>query len=153
MKKIAIFILVSILVSCASTKYIDVVIEDASWSTLEVLENVSDKTLAVYYFTSDEVELHNNDIWLIDAKHTKTDDLPSLGDIKDGLLKMMLFTNLVDIKINGKNLNPVPILKLTTGKGFSIDTLTDKQKELLETLKKEAKTNGFRILANKDFIV
>ncbi|MCD6396220.1 MAG: hypothetical protein J7L71_01650, partial [Spirochaetaceae bacterium] len=54
MKKIAIFILVSILVSCASTKYIDVVIEDASWSTLEVLENVSDKTLAVYYFTSDE---------------------------------------------------------------------------------------------------
>ena len=106
-----------------------------------------------YYFTSDEVELHNNDIWLIDAKHTKTDNLPSLGDIKDGLLKMMLFTNLVDVKMNGKNLNPVPILKLTTGKGFSIKSLNNKQKELLETLKKEAKTNGFRILVNKNFIV
>jgi len=52
MKKLVIFILISILVSCASTKYVDVVIEDAAWSTLEVLENVSDKTLAVYYFTS-----------------------------------------------------------------------------------------------------
>lgn len=106
-----------------------------------------------YYFTSDEVELHNNDIWLIDAKHTKTDNLPSLGDIKDGLLKMMLFTNLVDVKMNGKNLKPVPILKLTTGKGFSIESLTEKQKGLLDTLKKEAKTNGFRILINKNFIV
>ena len=54
MKKITIFILVSILVSCVSTNYIDVVIEDAAWSTLDVLENVSDKTLAVYYFTSDK---------------------------------------------------------------------------------------------------
>ena len=51
MKKIIIFILISILISCASTKYVDVVIEDAAWSTLEVMQNVSDKTLAVYYFT------------------------------------------------------------------------------------------------------
>jgi len=106
-----------------------------------------------YYFTSDEVELHNNDIWLIDAKHTKTDNLPSLGDIKDGLLKMILFTNLVEVKMNGNNLKPVPILKLTTGKSFSIETINNKQKELLDTLKKEAKTNGFKILLNKNFIV
>jgi len=53
-KKIAIFILVSILVSCASTKYVDDVIEEAAWNTLDVLENVSDKTLAVYYFTSND---------------------------------------------------------------------------------------------------
>ena len=51
MKKIIIFIFISILISCASTKYVDVVIEEAAWSTLDVLENVSDKTLAVYYFT------------------------------------------------------------------------------------------------------
>lgn len=76
-----------------------------------------------YYFTSDEVELHENDIYLIDAKHTKTDNLPSINDIKDGLLKMILFTNLENVKSNGRNLNPVPILKLTTGKGFSIDRL------------------------------
>jgi hypothetical protein len=105
-----------------------------------------------YYFTSDEVELHNNDIWLIDAKHTKTDNLPSLEDIKDGLLKMILFTNLVDVKMNGKNLMPVPILKLTTGDSFSIDKLKDKQKELLEILKKEAKENGFRVMLNNILI-
>lgn len=106
-----------------------------------------------YYFTSDEVELHNNDIWLIDAKHTKTDNLPSLGDVKDGLLKMMLFANLKEVKIDGKNLNPVPILKLTTGDNFSIEKLNENQKKLLEALKKEAKTNGFKILINKKFVV
>ncbi|PIO04134.1 hypothetical protein COT48_02020 [Candidatus Woesearchaeota archaeon CG08_land_8_20_14_0_20_47_9] len=105
-----------------------------------------------YYFTSDEVELHKNELYLIDAKHTKTDNLPSLGDIKDGLLKMMLFTNLVDVKINSKELNPIPILKLTTGKGFSNEGIKESQKEMLETVKNEAKTNGFRILLNKTFI-
>ncbi len=106
-----------------------------------------------YYFTSDEVEIHNKDIWLIDAKHTKTDDLPSLGDIKDGLLKMMLFTNLKEVKINGKNFNSVPILKLTTGNNFSIEKLNENQKELLEILKKEARTNNFRISINKGFLI
>ena len=106
-----------------------------------------------YYFTSDEVELHKEDIWLIDAKHTKTDDLPSLGDIKDGLLKMILFTNLKEVKINRKTFNPVPILKLTTGNNFSIKKLDENQKKLLEVLKKEAKTNKFRILINKDFLI
>ncbi len=104
-----------------------------------------------YYFTSDEVELHGNEIYLIDAKHTKTNNLPSLGDIKDGLLKMMLFTNLVEVKMNGKEFIPVPILKLTTGKDFSLDELKEKQKERLRKVKKEAELNGFRILINKDF--
>ena len=106
-----------------------------------------------YYLTADEVEVHDNDIWLIDAKHTLTDNLPSLGDIKDALLKMILFTNLTEVYLNGKKLKPVPILKLTTGKGFSLESAKDKQKELLETLKKEAKENGFKILLNKDFII
>ncbi len=60
MKKIIIFIFISMLISCASTKYVDVVIEDAAWSTLDIMQNVSDKTLAVYYFTSaddDEADL------------------------------------------------------------------------------------------------
>jgi len=46
-----------------------------------------------YYFTSDEVMTDKQTIYLIEGKHTKTDSLPSLGDIKDGLLKMILFTN------------------------------------------------------------
>jgi len=54
MKKIIIFTLISILLSCASTQYVDVVVEDAAWTTLDILANVSDKTLAVYYFTSSD---------------------------------------------------------------------------------------------------
>ena len=51
MKNVVILLLISILVSCATTKYVDVVMEEAAWNTLDVLENVSNKTLAVYYFT------------------------------------------------------------------------------------------------------
>ena len=106
-----------------------------------------------YYFTSDEVELHGKRIHLIDAKHTKEDKLPSLGDIKDGLLKMILFTNLEDVKVYKQKFNPSPILKLTTVDNFKLQDINKSQKEMLEVLKKEAKTNNFRILLNKDFIV
>ncbi len=105
-----------------------------------------------YYFTSDEVELHNKNIHLIDAKHTRENKLPSLGDIKDGLLKMILFTNLEDVKVNNQNFNPIPTLKLTSGNNFSIEKSNEGQKKLLEVLKKEAKVNGFRILLNKEFV-
>lgn len=105
-----------------------------------------------YYFTSDEVELHNKEIYLIDAKHTKEDKLPSLGDIKDGLLKMILFTNLEDVKIDNEKFTPVPILKLTTADTFKIEDLNKSQKEMLEILKKEAKINNFNILLNKEVL-
>ena len=105
-----------------------------------------------YYFTCDETETHGNDIWLIDAKHTKTDTLPSLGDIKDGLFKMMLFTNLQNVKIDGKNFNPVPVLKLTTTAPFDPEKAGGAQKRTLELVKKEARKNNFRILLNENFI-
>ena len=105
-----------------------------------------------YYFTSDEVELHSKDIHLIDAKHTKEDKLPALGDIKDGLLKMILFTNLEDVKVNSEKFTPAPILKLTTADTFKLEDLNKSQKEMLDILKKEAKTNNFRILLNKTFV-
>lgn len=101
-----------------------------------------------YYFTSDEVEVTKESISLIEAKHTKRDKLPSLGDIKDGLLKMILFTNLENVKIDGNEYNPIPILKLTTGNDFDIDALNKSEKKMLNDLKKEAKSNGFRIWIN-----
>ncbi|MEM2916627.1 MAG: hypothetical protein QXT19_04695 [Candidatus Woesearchaeota archaeon] len=106
-----------------------------------------------YYFTSDEIELHDKNIHLIEAKHTKENKLPSLGDIKDGLLKMILFTNLEDVEINNQKFKPVSILKLTTGDDSFIEKLDERQKKFLESLKKEAKTNGFRILINKTFLI
>ncbi|CAD7774886.1 hypothetical protein FHEFKHOI_01686 [Candidatus Methanoperedenaceae archaeon GB50] len=106
-----------------------------------------------YYFTCDEVEIHGENLYLIEGKHTKTDNLPSLGDIKDGLLKMMLFTNLEDVRIGDVNYNPVPILKLTTGSRFDISSLNESRSEMLGILKKEAEINGFRIVINHDFFI
>ena len=106
-----------------------------------------------YYFTSDEVKIQDNNIFLIEAKHTKKNKLPSVGDIKDGLLKMILFTNLEDVKIDGNTYIPIPVLKLTTGKDFIFDELNKQQKKLFEMLKEEARLNGFKILLNDKFIV
>ena len=105
-----------------------------------------------YFFTADEVKIDGNNIHLLDAKHTKTDKLPALEDIKDALLKMTLFTNLEDVKLDGKGYNPVAVLKMTTGKNFKIENINKSQKEMLEVLKKEAKSNGFKIVVNDYFI-
>jgi len=103
-----------------------------------------------YYFTSDEIRMDENRIYIIEAKHTKEDKIPSLGDIKDGLLKMILFTNLEEVKINDRKINSTPILKLTTGNNFDIQKINKLQKQVLIYLKKEARFNSFKILLNEN---
>lgn len=106
-----------------------------------------------YYLTCDEVEIHGKTVYLIEGKHTRAARLPSLGDIKDGLLRMMLYTNLKNVTINGKGYSHIPILKLTTEEGFNIELLSDRQRDLLKILGKEANANGFRLLINNhDFV-
>jgi len=72
--------------------------------------------------------------------------LPSLEDIKDGLLKMILFTNLEDVKIDSKKYNSVAVLKLTVENHFNENNLSVSQKEILSLLRKEAKVNNFKII-------
>ncbi len=105
-----------------------------------------------YFFTSDEVSIDKSNIYLIEGKHTKTNKLPSLEDIKDGLLKMILFTNLTEIKINSQDYKNISVLKLTTGAAFKLESLNKSQKAMLNLLKEESKTNGFKILINNKFI-
>lgn len=97
-----------------------------------------------YYFTADEIEVKGNDVYLIEGKHSKG-SLPSIGDIKDGLIKMILFTNLEDVKMDSKNYNPKSVLKLTIENHFDFEKLNATQKKILELLHKEAKTNGFAV--------
>jgi len=97
-----------------------------------------------YYFTSDEIEVKGRDVYLIEGKHSRG-TLPSIGDIKDGLIKMILFTNLEDVKIGSKNYNAKPVLKLTIENHFDPAQLRASQKNDLELLEKEAKTNGFEV--------
>lgn len=105
-----------------------------------------------YYFTVDEVKLRENNLYLIEAKHTKKNALPSLEDIKDGLLKMILFTNLKDVEIDNKKVDPIPILKLTGWNNIFTTKLTQKQKKILKDLVKESHDNGFKILINNSFL-
>jgi len=100
----------------------------------------------LYYFTADEVEIRGDKIFLIEGKHSKTKELPSLEDIKDGLLKMILFTNLSSLKAGGKEYKPLAALKLTVAGGFVESNLSFSQKEVLKLLQKEAKTNNFRLI-------
>jgi len=98
-----------------------------------------------YYFTSDEAKIKGNNVFLVEGKHSKNNSLPSLEDIKDGLLKMILFTNLEDVKIGNKNYNSIAVLKLTVENHFLESNLSTSQKEVLSCLYREAKINGFEI--------
>lgn len=112
-----------------------------------------------YYFTCDEIELKDDDniVYLIEGKHTATGILPSLEDIKDGLLKMILYTNLKNVTINGKQYRHIPVLKLTTKMDFKGHSLQDlfnskKYKWIINKLIEEANENNFKILLNDIYL-
>ncbi|MBI2574481.1 hypothetical protein HYV82_01195 [Candidatus Woesearchaeota archaeon] len=105
-----------------------------------------------YYFTADEAEVNKDELSLIEGKHSEGDKLPSVLDVKDGLLKMILFTNLEDVRIGKETYRPIPILKLTTGKGFDINKLNKAAKQFLDLLKKEAEANRFRVTINNNHL-
>lgn len=95
-----------------------------------------------YYFTADEARIDKGDLFLVECKHSESAVLPSISDIKDGLIKMILFTNLENVFIGNKRYNPKPILKLTSNSRLDHDFVNnDEYKKLLL----EAKTNIFDI--------
>lgn len=101
-----------------------------------------------YYFTLDEAKIKGNNVFLIESKHSKNNSLPSLEDIKDGLLKMILFTNLENVRVGSKNYNSVAVLKLTVENHFNEGNLSASQKGIIKILQKEATRNNFRIMIN-----
>ena len=100
----------------------------------------------LYYFTADEVEFKGNNVFLIEGKHSKTKSLPSLEDIKDGLLKMILFTNLEDVKADREKYKPIAVLKLTVENHFNENQLSSSQKDILKHLGEAAMLNNFQIM-------
>jgi len=111
-----------------------------------------------YYFTVDEARIsdenNNNNrnfrkaIDLVEAKHSSKGKFPSLADIKDGLIKMMLYSNLKKVYVNGEKNGESeeyevnPVLKLTSD---NPGKLNSKQSQNLKLLKEEAELNGFYI--------
>lgn len=115
-----------------------------------------------YYFTVDETKFDEKTIYLIEAKHTKRAKFPSKNDIKDGLIKMMLYTNLQNVKYGKTPLNYKVQIRLTSEKlegsinsddamekfdKFCADNLINtKDKAFLSKLFKEARENNFTVI-------
>lgn len=114
-----------------------------------------------YFLTVDEIVLAEDKVFLIEGKHSKNAVLPGKGDIKDGLLKMILYSNLSEIAVDGRALKSEAVLSLTSAKlKGAINTLSDSetienftkennltasQKILIETIFAEAKQNNFSV--------
>lgn len=69
-----------------------------------------------YFFTVDETRLEPKIVYLIEAKHTSRAKMPSRNDIKDGLIKMMLYTNLKNVKVGAKPFAHKVQIRLTSSK-------------------------------------
>ena len=114
-----------------------------------------------YYFTVDEVALNGNIVSLIESRFSPGTVLPSLGDIKDGLLKMILFSNLSNVKVDNVPVKIESKLVLTSNriKGMvtsrsqmnavdvfiSSNKLSQNRISFIRTLFEEANTNNFII--------
>ncbi len=105
-----------------------------------------------YYLTIDEAFITDNTLQIIEAKHTKSGDIPSIDDIKDGFVKMILFSNLEEVKVNDQLVNFIPILKLTSNSELNLENLSKSKIDLLKLLKVESSLNNFKILINDTFI-
>lgn len=127
----------------AQQREVDVIQPKELLSGKKASINIKNYLGGYYYLTVDEALIKEDKIFLIEGKHSKNVILPSTEDIKDGLLKMALFTNLSELKVGGKTYDHFPILKLTSAIDFTPDKLNDSQKRTLELLKKESKTNNF----------
>lgn len=134
----------------------------------EFLETVSKGTITItnylggkYFLTTDQVEINNDQLFLIESKNSRNKILPSITDIKDGLVKMVLYANLAEVSINSIQFKPKPVLRLTStalngdissedgneliADFFERNSLNIRSKELVKSLFLEAKENNFSI--------
>ncbi len=67
-----------------------------------------------YFLTADEVIKDEEDVYIIQESKNSTEGfLPSLSDIKDGLFKLILYSNLDSLRLDSEPVNFRSCLKLT----------------------------------------
>ncbi len=115
-----------------------------------------------YFFTCDETRIEGKTLYLIEAKHSQRAKFPSKNDIKDGLVKLMLYANLTNVKIGKIPFNLRVMIRLTSKqlkgsinsdakdteieKFFANNNFALKDKEFFKKLFKEARENKFTII-------
>ncbi|MDQ6789005.1 MAG: hypothetical protein M3033_19555, partial [Acidobacteriota bacterium] len=115
-----------------------------------------------YFFTCDETRVEGSMLFLIEDKHSQRAILPSENDIKDGLLKMIIYTNLKNVRVGKNSVTEKSVLRLTSSKlvgsvnsdandeasakFFQTNTLNLSQTNLIKKLFQEARENKFTII-------
>jgi hypothetical protein len=102
-----------------------------------------------YFFTVDEIKIENDIVELIECKHSNSSKLPSLSDIKDGFIKMMLYSNLENVAINNVSRFHRSVLQLTGKDMFGSITSENKPKEQNSFFQKN-KFNARQILLSQN---
>lgn len=67
----------------------------------------------LYYLTPDEILKSGSRYIIQESKNTTKDSLPSLNDIQDGLFKLILYSNIDSLQLNGEEVLFSVRLKLT----------------------------------------
>ena len=112
-----------------------------------------------YFFTIDDVLFENGILYLCESKHSKNSLLPSNDDIKDGLLKLMLYNNLskieaynhfkIVLRLTSALLKDNIILPSENLESFiKNNTFSTSQITTLKALNMESKQNHFEIWTN-----
>lgn len=115
-----------------------------------------------YFFTCDETKIENKTVYLIEAKHSVRAKMPSKNDIKDGFIKMMLYTNLQNVKVGAKPFALKVQIRLTANqlkgsvnsdakeeeisKFLSENSFAEKDANFVKNIFQEAKENNFTII-------
>lgn len=114
-----------------------------------------------YFFTIDEVFCKNNVLYICESKHSKNALLPSNDDIKDGLLKLMLYNNLslikgydnfkVILRLSSNILQDSAVLPNENLESFiKANHFSNPQITTLKALNLEARLNHFEIWINNE---
>jgi len=70
-----------------------------------------------YYLTPDEILSESERYIIQESKNSRSKALPGLSDIQDGLFKLVLYSNIDSLQLNGQQVSFSTRLKLT-GKGI-----------------------------------
>ncbi|EOB4631054.1 hypothetical protein ACGLOW_001108 [Campylobacter upsaliensis] len=112
-----------------------------------------------YFFTCDDVLLQDNILVLCESKHSKNALLPSNDDIKDGLLKLMLYNNIdsivgyekfkVVLRLTSTLLQDSCILPSNNLQDFiKRNSFSKAHITMLEALNRESSNNHFEVWIN-----
>lgn len=143
-------------------EFVSIQPKEALSSDTKARVTITDKSGGLYFLTCDETKIEGKTLTLMEAKHTVRAKIPSASDIKDGLLKMMLYTSLKNVKVGNRDVVLKVAIRLTSEKleGSVSSNAADKQVDeflqknnfsknqtgFVKKLFQEARENNFEII-------